>query len=343
MDIKGKDIIANVTIIRDAVDKDTITSDETLFWHRWICHCFIAQAICIFGTVTNILNIVCFIKLKFNDSVNVTLLGLAVSDLGCLVTTIWYNICMTPVFRDADLPFDVDDMLYLLGGWTHATFARITSFLTAFLTLERCLCIAMPLKVKVILTSKRVTIFVMTVFILLLAGVSPAYCVTRLGDVFVASRNKSILAAIPTEGRMSVYTGTIIVNNVVIPFAAFATVIICTATLVVSLHRKTKWRQSASAVNSEQSVSRDQKVSKMVLIISTVFIVCFIPTAVSCLTVSLVPELDMYGRFRNTCLLIFGINFTIESANSSVNIFIYYNMSTKFRATFRELLKMPLK
>lgn len=196
---------------------------------------------------------------------------------------------------------------------------------------------------KRIFTSKRVAIIVVTFFVLLLGSVSPVFCITRLGQVFIASRNKTILATIPTEGRVSVYTATLAVNNVIIPFGAFAMVIICTATLVVSLHRKSKWRQFAAAVNSDQLSSRDQKVSKMILIISTVFIVCFIPSCVSCLAMTFVPDLDMYGRFRNTCLLIFGLNFTLESANSSVNIFVYYAMSSKFRAKLQELFKIHAK
>lgn len=77
MNSPGKIIVVNVTVIQDIWDKDTITSDETLLWHRWICHCFISQAICVLGTVTNILNIVCFIKLGFQDPVNVTLVGMS--------------------------------------------------------------------------------------------------------------------------------------------------------------------------------------------------------------------------------------------------------------------------
>lgn len=188
-----------------------------------------------------------------------------------------------------------------------------------------------------IFTPKRVSIIIVIFFICLLVSVSPIYCVNRFGMVFSDSRNKTIYGRIHTEGRFEVMKVSLAVNNVVIPTLAFLIVIICTSILVVSLHRKTKWRQNSTGGNSEHQLNRDQKVSKMVLIISTVFIICFIPSSVGCLVMTLEPEIEMYGRYRNTCLVIFGFSFTLESANSSVNIFIYYNMSSKFRAAFREL------
>lgn len=42
---------------------------------KWIIYAVLCQAINIFGTVTNILNIICFIKQGFKDPVNISLLG----------------------------------------------------------------------------------------------------------------------------------------------------------------------------------------------------------------------------------------------------------------------------
>ncbi|CAG5115105.1 unnamed protein product, partial [Candidula unifasciata] len=71
---------------------------------------------------------------------------LAVSDIGCLATLIWTNICFTPAFIEADLPFDTIEVTYLTSGIPHVTFTRVTGWITALITLERCLCITAPLK-----------------------------------------------------------------------------------------------------------------------------------------------------------------------------------------------------
>lgn len=77
-----------------------------------------------------------------------SLSGLAVSDIGCLSTLIWSNICITPAFMEAGLPFEPIEFQHLTSGMPHATFTRITAWITALITLERCLCIAAPLQVS---------------------------------------------------------------------------------------------------------------------------------------------------------------------------------------------------
>ncbi|CAG5130210.1 unnamed protein product, partial [Candidula unifasciata] len=123
-----------------------LLSDEFTAICQWIIFTLICQIIDLFGIATNIINIICFVKQGFNDPVNISLLGLALADLGCLITLVWTNICYTPAFSDYDLPFDTIEFQYLTSGMPHTTFTRITGWITAIITLERCLCITMPLK-----------------------------------------------------------------------------------------------------------------------------------------------------------------------------------------------------
>lgn len=75
-------------------------------------------------------------------------LGLAISDISCLVTQIWMNVYINPAVSAAALNyFDAFGMMYLTAGIPHLTFTRVTSCITAFITLERCLCVIAPLKV----------------------------------------------------------------------------------------------------------------------------------------------------------------------------------------------------
>lgn len=58
------------------------------------------------------------------------------------------NVCYNPAFDTLDLGTDPVEFQYLTGAWPHVAFTRVTSWITAFITLERCLCITMPLKVR---------------------------------------------------------------------------------------------------------------------------------------------------------------------------------------------------
>lgn len=149
--------------------------------------------------------------------------------------------------------------------------------------------------------------------------------------------NRTILGLIHSDNREIVEKVSVLINNVIIPFGSFATVIVCTVVLVIKLDEKAKWRSSSVCAESDHLVNRDQKISKMIIMISTVFIICFTPSCVSFLAVALEPRLAIDGDFNNTFIVIFGLGFVLESANSAVNIFIYYNMSSKYRRTLRQI------
>lgn len=68
--------ILNTNVIPDfTVLSYVVISDESLILFMWIGYSVLCELIDIFGTVTNIFNIVCFIKLGFQDPINVSLLG----------------------------------------------------------------------------------------------------------------------------------------------------------------------------------------------------------------------------------------------------------------------------
>lgn len=63
----------NMTIFKRPLDG--LLSDEIRLICQWIMFTIICQMIDLFGIASNIVNIVCFIRQGFRDSVNVSLLG----------------------------------------------------------------------------------------------------------------------------------------------------------------------------------------------------------------------------------------------------------------------------
>lgn len=52
-----------------------LVSDSLRTIFQWIVFAVMNQLVDIFGTVANIINIICFVKQGFKDSVNISLLG----------------------------------------------------------------------------------------------------------------------------------------------------------------------------------------------------------------------------------------------------------------------------
>ncbi|XP_012946978.1 uncharacterized protein LOC106014239 [Aplysia californica] len=290
------------------------------------------------GIIFNIINIIVFLKQGLKDSVNITLFSMAISDTGSLMGLFYVSISFNPWLVNADLPFDPLDLQHLAGGWVHILFARITSWITAFVTFERCLCIALPLKVKNIITPRRTIVVVVSIYLTMLAFVAPVYYSTRLGPKFFPEKNKTMIGLLYVLNGPSIEKVSLALN-VLAQFGAFFAVIICTVILVHNLLLKSKWRQSTSSSAKQESLSqRDKKVVKIVLLISTIFIFCFFPGAVSFIAMSTVNGFNVNGRYHNIFLLTWSMFKTLQATNSTVNIFIYYNMSSKYKEILDEML-----
>ncbi|XP_059140930.1 tachykinin-like peptides receptor 86C [Physella acuta] len=316
-----------------------ITSDEAKIVLEIVFFFFFSGVISVCGTVANVINIVVFLKQGFSDAVNISLLGLAVADLGSLLTLIWMSVCFSPWFHYSDIPLDAKDIQYLTAGWPHVCFARITSWITAFITFERCLCIALPLKVKHIITPRRTFYTVFGIFLLMFACVTPVFCVISIGPKYFAERNRTVLGLVYATGGPDVENISFSIT-VIAQLTSFVLVILCTIILIHNLLLKSRWRQTATSdQNNKNSLStRDKRVVVMVTSISSIFIACFLPSAVNLiLMIHFSPDYSVVGREQNTFLVSWSILNTLEATSSTVNILVYYHMSSKFRLYFWQL------
>ncbi|XP_012934915.1 uncharacterized protein LOC101858009 [Aplysia californica] len=308
-----------------------LVNDEVLDVFVVLFFVVASGTISFFGVLFNMVNVIVFYKQGFKDTVNITLFGLAISDMGSLVTLLWMSICFNPWFANADLPFDHQDIQYLTAGWPHVCFARITSWITAFVTFERCLCIALPLKVKTILTPRRTVIVIVSIYFVMIASVSPVYYSIRLGPKYFPQRNETKIGLVYRPSGPFIENVSFSIN-VFAQLASFFSVIVCTAILVQNLLLKSKWRQAtSSSAKQDTFTNRDKKVVKMILFISSIFIACFLPSAVNLIAMIISAEYSIVGRYQNMFLVTWAIFNSLEANNSTVNIFVYYNMSSKYR------------
>lgn len=141
----------------------------------------------------------------------------------------------------------------------------------------------------------------------------------RLGSKFSPLKNKTIVGLLFTDDREQVERITVSLNNFFIPICAFIIIATCTLILSILLRSKNKWRNNT--LTDGQA--------------------CFVPSAIMMLAVAVAfePTLWVHGKYLNITVAMAGFSYLLVSINSSVNIFIYYNMSTKYRDTFREIFR----
>lgn len=178
------------------------------------------------------------------------------------------------------------------------------------------------------------------VYIVLMSSGAPVYTVYRLDMIFSPVRNKTILGLVASSDRETVEKISLILNNFVLPFTAFAVIVVCTAVISISLSKRTRWRKASTATLPNSVNNRSTKVAKMVVIISALFISCFVPMSVILLFMAIQPGFHIYGKYMNIGTIVGGIATAMESINASANIFIYYHMSIKYRETFNKIFCM---
>lgn len=300
---------------------------------------FVISLLCILGFVTNIINIAVFYKQGFKNTMNISFFGLAIADLFSLVILQWTAVCLNPWFINSDIPLAATEVQYLTGSLPHACFVRITGWITVFITAERCLCITFPLKVKQIITPRRTKVTICAIYIIIIATFSLQYATSYLDWRFFEDRNKTLIGLAFRSNKNSM-ENLIFYLYSISGFVSFIAVICFTVLLVVQLKLKSQWRMKANlnSAMAETITVRDRKTMSMVAIIALVLIICYTPGVTSSIATIAEPEFSVIGRYMNVFFVMWTFNFICDAANSSINIFVYYNMGSKYRETFHDVL-----
>lgn len=293
----------------------------------------------VFGICANIINIVIFVKQGIHNSINIGLLGLAIADFCCLFTLAVISAFVNPYFEDADTFLEPKEVLYLIGGWPHICFTRVSCWITVYITAERCMCIVLPLTVKQLITPKRTATAVGLIYIIMILSLFPEYVKSYIGWKFYPLSNKTRLGLLFTEHKDAV-EGLVFILNAVLGMTSFPAIIIFASLLIFNLNVKRKWRQRAAAVKEGRgpTSNRDIKTMRMIAFIAGVLILCYTPDLIITLLIFSEPEFNLLGRYFNLGLALWSVGIVFHAINSSINILIYYRMSSNYKRTFQELM-----
>ncbi|KAK6985659.1 G-protein coupled receptor 139 [Biomphalaria glabrata] len=296
---------------------------------------FLMGVISMFGLLSNIINICVFVQQGFRDKFNISLLALAVSDIGTLLSSLIYSVCSSPLLGSASLPVDLFEVQNWIGGFPRGTFSRITNCVTTYITFERCICVVFPIKVKGLITARVTVVTLVFIYLVMASTIIPPYLGLVVTWRFDSFSNRTILS-MPFETNDG-YAYIIAIANVhsFIQLVTYALIIACTIVLAEELRKQSKWRLKAAQSNDISSKVARKKVNKTIRMIASmavIYIVCYSTSVFQLVFCAVVPDYPwtMYAMYW----IVFSFAILMESVNSSVGIFLYYTMSAKFRITF---------
>ena len=306
-------------------------------------------AIILFGFISNIVNIIVFVKSGAKDNVGVLVISLAVSDLTFLVL-ITPSLCghvIFAFFRSHSWPFDHQFISYLFY-WPAFTAYDLSTYISVSLGVMRCACVAMPLKFKLVFTKSKTIIWVIFLVVLTISLQIPMLSILRISWKTDPSTNKSVPYLL-SRNFESMSQINDVLNRGIMIYLAYATMIICVSVLSLKLYQAAQIRRSCTAGGMQQPgqtsdktvtktmSTKDLQVVKSVALVCSIFIVAQFPFLLSSTIRLIIPEFNSGKRLSGLFGVFSQVSRTCSYLNASINIFVYYNYNSKYRDTFKSL------
>ena len=321
--------------------------------------CPVRPVIFLFALTSNTMNILVFLKSGMKDNVTILLLRLSLSDF-CFLLLLTLSLATILIMNFApkwNWTFDINIVSYLFY-WPAFTLYDFSAYVSVFLGVTRCACVAWPLHFKSVFTMSRTITTVVILFISTILLRMPVLMVHSIGVKINPLTNQSYAYLKRNEGPTNKLINDTL-SRTSLPWVAFLIMVACVIILSVKLIGASKVRQpprympgsiTTSTTNktnnqvqhnnsssSYKMSAKESHVVQSVVLVCVIFILPQLPFLL-CTTACLIyPEFDQ----RTKLLHLFGIctlvSLTCSFLNASVNIFIYYNYSSKYRSTLKSM------
>ncbi|XP_059177796.1 neuromedin-U receptor 1-like [Physella acuta] len=314
-------------------DPGVMLSNRVTHVFIMVNYVFLSTIISLFGIAANSLNMRVLARQGFHNTMNISFMGMAISDMASLVTLLFLNVCLSPFFHA------FNEIHYLFGAWLHGCAARITGWITVYITVERYLSIARPLQVKTYVTAKRAVTIICLIYVFNLLTLIPEVSTIYLDwNMFLTPG--AVMESITSSSKGMTIVALVFSVHAFLTIMSFIALAVFTSILVIKLKEKSKWRSKAThGHGQDEAVSvRDKKTVTVIIFVATLLILCYVPTVTFSIVSSSVPEFSLFGRESNVFYVAWSFAFITHSCNSSVIIFIYYKMSSRYRATFKQVV-----
>ncbi|XP_059158496.1 uncharacterized protein LOC131942626 [Physella acuta] len=322
------------TVVSDTtniiVDVYIITAGSTLF--------------AIFGIITNGINLVVFAKIGFRASMNLTLFVLSSSDCLAGCCTIAYNICrISRIFpSDSIIDYKVPQRGF---SFARLIFSDLSSIITIYISIERCLCVTFPFTFKTMFTMKQTYIIFVFIFIFLLANNIPLFWTMCTQLKFDEEKHFYRYVVCETAIYYEIVMAHDIVSLVTIPFVCQIATILCVVIMSRALRKsstvrmavKTLSSNSTTPTNSGLLTVKEKRLVKMILILA----VLYVPTSVPGFTIGWVRILypQIFQWLNSGVFNLYTINnlCTISgNIHGAVTIFVYITFNPGYRQFFNK-------
>ena len=302
-----------------------------------------AIGIGVFGIVGNILVLRVYAKMGVSSStIHTSFVALSVADLCCILSVAFCGISTLDAVL---LQFDAPASSYLrqlAGALLPLGFSKTSALITAWISLERCLGVAFPTKMKLMVTRTVSSVVLATIFI---AGCAPmvfVYVVTMTAGRFDGRSNSTTLFVYDGDSWLHKGRATVLsLYGLAYPVSSWVTVTVCSIVLVIKLTHSRRRVVPGSVVRSTgtqaMKTMRERRVTKLIVMVAGVFLLCSAPVSAHIMSSFTIPGYFRDGSLKQLYLMNEMICMIVTELNSSLNILIFAFSGQKFRAVLLDI------
>ncbi|CAL1525857.1 unnamed protein product, partial [Lymnaea stagnalis] len=299
------------------------------------------------GIVGNVINVRVFYRQGVtSDSATVAFFSLSLTDLLSCVTLAPKPAChyLENYAAGTGNPFidNCSTLTTMPASYTHGILSKVTCWITVYLSVERAVGVVFPLRVKRIFTVKITVAAIVIIYLVVVIAYLPLAANVSLVWIQDPNNNATLKALNVLTPLGYIFT---LVNGVfhsfVMTTVAMFIVTVSTVATVTRLKASVKWRDRVAGVNAASGSSSAAKgrgkrsaksvdTVRMVLAITSVYLVSLFCTHVPSMATLALPGMTIGGLNNYLYVVIYTIRFDFEAFNSSVHIFFYFRMSSRY-------------
>ena len=118
----------------------------------------------------------------------------------------------------------------------------------------------------------------------------------------------------------------------------FFVIMFCTVFLVIKLKQNSQIRSAMRAARTHDNTVRETMIARMVVLVSSIYILCLSPSVAIFTTTSFFPRFEIFDSYYGGLVfLCLSLASALLGVSSCMNILVYLKMSAKFRDAFKNM------
>ena len=325
---------------------------EIFSYLNYFVKLIVNPALGLVSIVLNIINMIVFYKMGLSDGVTQNFFILSLCDCLTAVTSLVNSIAhmARTIVRSFIGYGGLEQVVHILYMGSHFSlpFPQNYSLITTVvIAVVRCCCVAMPLKVKHLITVKR-----QLVAILFLSGMVTSilvYVYAPLKMFHVLNLATNTTEAYFLGARWQANT---IFNNILC-FGSFIICITCVIILSTSLNKASRFRDSFTTSTSistsygntsdsdkkSKEILRNARAVRTVVLVCVIFIVCNVPHMVLYLLMAYLEGFGPGGKYYLARVFSISVAEMFLLISTCLNTFIYILYNTRYGDIFFSLFQ----